>query len=113
MTIGIIGAGNIGLAVAKTLARAGIAATIASSRGPDSLTEAVRPLGPMIEAGTREKAASADMVLIAANWSKLPAAVVDLERHRWSGELVDMHRAWHMAATHRDHADAEGRVGHS
>ena len=41
MSIGIIGAGNIGLAVAKTLARAGIAATIANSRGPDSL-EGVR-----------------------------------------------------------------------
>jgi predicted dinucleotide-binding enzyme len=35
MSIGIIGAGNIGVAVAKTLSRAGIAATIANSRGPD------------------------------------------------------------------------------
>jgi 8-hydroxy-5-deazaflavin:NADPH oxidoreductase len=36
MRIGIIGGGNIGLAFAKTLSRAGIAATIANSRGPDS-----------------------------------------------------------------------------
>jgi 8-hydroxy-5-deazaflavin:NADPH oxidoreductase len=86
MTIGIIGAGNIGLAVAKTLARAGIAATIANSRGPDSLTEALRPLGPTIKAGTREEAASADIVLIAVNWSKLPAAVADLPA--WSGRIV-------------------------
>lgn len=86
MTIGIIGAGSIGLAVAKTLARTGIAATIANSRGPDSLKEAVGPLGSTIKAGTREEAASADIVFIAVNWSKLPAAVADLPP--WNGRIV-------------------------
>ncbi|KAB0269288.1 NADP oxidoreductase [Microvirga brassicacearum] len=86
MTIGIIGAGSIGLAAAKTLARTGIAAIIANSRGPDSLIEAIRPLGPTIKAGTREEAASADIVFIAVNWSKLPAAVADLPP--WSGRIV-------------------------
>jgi predicted dinucleotide-binding enzyme len=61
MSIGIIGAGNIGLAVAKTLSRAGIAATIANSQGPDSLKESVGALGPTIKAGTREQADSADI----------------------------------------------------
>jgi 8-hydroxy-5-deazaflavin:NADPH oxidoreductase len=55
MSIGIIGAGNIGLAVAKTLSRAGIAATIANSRGPNSLKESVGAVGPTIKAGTRER----------------------------------------------------------
>ena len=86
MSIGIIGAGNIGLAVAKTLSRAGIAATIANSRGPGSLTEAVAALGPTIKAGTREQAAAADMVVIAVNWSKLPAAVAGLPA--WDGRIV-------------------------
>jgi len=86
MSIGIIGAGNIGLAVAKTLSRAGIAATIANSRGPDSLKESVAALSPAIKAGTREQAASADMVLIAVNWSKLPAAVAGLPA--WGGRIV-------------------------
>jgi predicted dinucleotide-binding enzyme len=86
MSIGIIGAGNIGLAFAKTLSRAGIAATIANSRGPDSLKESVGALGPTIKAGTREQAASADLVLIAVNWSKLPAAVAGLPA--WSGRIV-------------------------
>jgi predicted dinucleotide-binding enzyme len=36
MSIGNIGAGNIGQAFARTLARAGVRATIANSRGPDS-----------------------------------------------------------------------------
>jgi predicted dinucleotide-binding enzyme len=86
MSIGIIGAGNIGLAVARTLARAGIAATIANSRGPQSLRESVAPLGPTITAGTREQAADADMVVIAVNWSKLPAAVAGLPA--WNGRIV-------------------------
>jgi predicted dinucleotide-binding enzyme len=86
MSIGIIGAGNIGLAVAKTLARAGIAAIIANSRGPSSLEVSVAALGPTIKAGTREQAASADMVVIAVNWSKLPAAVAGLPA--WGGRIV-------------------------
>ena len=86
MSIGIIGAGNIGLAVAKTLSRAGIAATIANSRGPESLKESVAALSPTIKAGTREQAASADIVLIAVNWSTLPAAVAGLPP--WGGRIV-------------------------
>jgi predicted dinucleotide-binding enzyme len=84
--IGIIGAGNIGLAFARTLSRAGIAATIANSRGPASLEASVAALGPTITAGTREQAASADIVLIAVNWSKLPAAVSGLPA--WGGRIV-------------------------
>jgi predicted dinucleotide-binding enzyme len=86
MSIGIIGAGSIGLAVAKTLARAGIAATIANSRGPESLKQSVAALGPAITAGTREQAAAADIVFIAVNWSKLPAALAGLPD--WGGRIV-------------------------
>lgn len=86
MSIGIIGAGNIGLAFAKTLARAGIAATIANSRGPSSLEASVAALGPTIKAATREQAAGADIVLIAVNWSKLPAALAGLPA--WGGRIV-------------------------
>jgi 8-hydroxy-5-deazaflavin:NADPH oxidoreductase len=86
MNIGIIGAGNIGLAVAKTLSRAGVAATITNSRGPDSLKESVAALGPTIKAGTREQVASADIVLIAVNWSKLAEAVAGLPP--WGGRIV-------------------------
>ena len=75
MTIGIIGSGAIGTAFARTLARAGIEATISNSRGPDSLNELVQELGPSIKAGTREEAARADIVFVAVNWTKLPAAL--------------------------------------
>ncbi|MFL5039066.1 MAG: NADPH-dependent F420 reductase [Xanthobacteraceae bacterium] len=86
MTIGIIGSGAIGAAFARTLARAGIAATISNSRGPDSLKDLVSELGPLIKAGTREEAARADTVFIAVNWSKLPAALGGLPD--WSNRIV-------------------------
>ncbi|GAB2903351.1 NAD(P)-binding domain-containing protein [Paraburkholderia jirisanensis] len=77
-TIGIIGAGAIGCAFAKALARQGIDAVISNSRGPASLANLVQQLGPTIKAGTREEAASQHIVLVAVNWSKLPAALSGL-----------------------------------
>ncbi|CAN7491365.1 NAD(P)-binding domain-containing protein [Bosea sp. LjRoot9] len=85
-TIGIIGAGHIGQAFAKTLARNGLKATIANSRGPASLAGLVAELGPTIKAGTREEAAKADIVLIAVNWSKLAGALAGLPD--WNGRIV-------------------------
>ena len=86
MTIEIIGSGAIGTAFAKNLARTGIEATISNSRGPESLEDLVRELGPAIKAGTREEAASADIVFVAVNWTKLPAALRDLPA--WDGRIV-------------------------
>jgi 8-hydroxy-5-deazaflavin:NADPH oxidoreductase len=86
MSIGIIGSGAIGTALARTLSRAGIEATISNSRGPDSLKDLVRELAPSIKAGTREEAAGADIVLVAVNWTKLPAAMAGLPD--WKGRIV-------------------------
>lgn len=86
MTIGIIGSGAIGTALARILARGGIEATISNSRGPESLEELVRELGPLIKAGTRGDAAGADIVFVAVNWTKLPAALAGLPD--WRGRIV-------------------------
>jgi 8-hydroxy-5-deazaflavin:NADPH oxidoreductase len=86
MTIGIIGSGAIGTAFARTLSRAGIEATISNSRGPDSLKDLVRELGPSIKAGTREQAARADIVFVAVNWTKLRAAMAGFPD--WKGRIV-------------------------
>jgi len=86
MTIGIIGSGAIGTAIARTLSRAGIQATISNSRNPESLKELVRELGPSIKAGTRDQAARADIVFVAVNWTKLPAAMAGLPN--WKGRIV-------------------------
>jgi 8-hydroxy-5-deazaflavin:NADPH oxidoreductase len=86
MKIGIIGAGAVGRAVARALSRGGMAATIANSRGPDTLREIAEIAGPGIVAGTREEAAAADLVVVAVNWSKIPAALAGLPD--WNGRIV-------------------------
>ena len=86
MSIGIIGAGALGSNVARLLAKNGISATIANSRGPDSLAELVREIGPPIKAGTAEEAASADIVIVAVRWVDLEKALGDLPA--WNGRIV-------------------------
>jgi len=78
MTIGIIGAGSIGTAFARKLAQADIPAILSNSRGPDSLADLVADIAGAVRAGTRNEAAAQDMVLVAVNWSKLPAALAGL-----------------------------------
>jgi 8-hydroxy-5-deazaflavin:NADPH oxidoreductase len=78
MTVGIIGAGNIGGAFAMALGKAGIEAVIANSRGPESLTTLVSKLGSTIRAGSLQEAAAQDIVLVAVPWSKIPGALAGL-----------------------------------
>lgn len=86
MSIGIIGSGNIGAAIARALTRAGLDLTLANRRGPDSLQDLVRELGPQARAGTVAEAAQADLVFVAVNWSKIPAALAGLPD--WGGRIV-------------------------
>lgn len=56
-TLGIIGSGNIGSAVARLAVAADMNVVIANSRGPESLQDLVTELGPLAQAGTVEDAA--------------------------------------------------------
>jgi hypothetical protein len=78
MTIGIIGAGLIGAAFARRLAQANLSAVLSNSRGPDSLADLVADIGGPIRAGSRDEAAAQDLVLVAVNWSRIPAALAGL-----------------------------------
>jgi 8-hydroxy-5-deazaflavin:NADPH oxidoreductase len=86
MSIGIIGAGALGSSIARLLARRGISATIANSRGPESLASLIGELGPSIKAGTVQEAASADIVLVAVRWVDLGKALGGLPA--WNGRIV-------------------------
>lgn len=66
-SIGIIGAGQIGSAIARALAHKGIAATLANSRGPESLRDLLSEVGPAITGGTVAEAAAKDIVFVAVN----------------------------------------------
>jgi predicted dinucleotide-binding enzyme len=86
MTIGIIGSGALGSNVARALAKKGIAATISTRRGPESLAPLVAELGGSIKAGTVTEAASADIVLIAVRWTDLGTALKGLPT--WNNRIV-------------------------
>ncbi len=86
MSIGIIGSGALGASVARVLAKNGIAATIANSRGPESLAALVAELGSTITAGTVAEAASADIVLAAIRWTDAEAVLGALPA--WNGRIV-------------------------
>jgi 8-hydroxy-5-deazaflavin:NADPH oxidoreductase len=85
MDVGMIGAGRIGQAMARTALRAGRQVVLANSRGPDSLASLVATLGDGASAGTVEEAASADIVVIAVPWPRVGDAVDGL---RWDGRIV-------------------------
>ena len=74
-SVGIIGAGRIGQAMAQIARRAGRQVVIANSRGPESLTSVVEALGDGVSAGTVKDAAAADIVVVAVMWPQVPQAV--------------------------------------
>ena len=84
-TVGIIGAGNIGRAIATQMLRAGQEVVIANSRGPESLGEVIESLGEGARAGTLEEAAANDVVAVAVPWGLIEEAVKGIE---WNGRIV-------------------------
>ncbi|MBA4248576.1 MAG: NADP oxidoreductase [Microbacterium sp.] len=63
-TIGIIGSGNIGSALARAFTAFGHPVVIANSRGPASLAPLVAELGDLATAGTVEQAAQAGELVV-------------------------------------------------
>jgi len=84
-TVGIIGAGRLGQAMARTALRAGRQVVIANSRGPDSLAPVVSTLGQGASAGTVDQAAATDVVVLAVPWPRVPEAV---RGRGWNGQIV-------------------------
>ncbi|GAB2691592.1 NADPH-dependent F420 reductase [Kitasatospora kifunensis] len=77
VTLGFIGSGNMGSAIARLAVAADVQVVMANSRGPESLSELIAPLGPLATAGTIEQAAEADLVLLAVPltaYQAVPAA---------------------------------------
>jgi 8-hydroxy-5-deazaflavin:NADPH oxidoreductase len=83
--IGIIGAGKLGQALARTAQRAERPVVIANSRGPASLASVVDSLGAGVTAGTAHDAARCSLVALAVPWGSVHDALAGLS---WSGEIV-------------------------
>src|SRR5512145_2574577 len=75
-TIGLIGAGHIGSQLARLSVLAGYDVVLSNSRGPETLSELVKELGPHARAGTTVDAAKAgDIVVVTIplkNYRKVP-----------------------------------------
>ena len=84
-TLGIIGAGRIGQALARIALRANRHVIIANSRGPDSLASVVAPFGSAVAAGSVADAAACTMVALAVPWENLSSAV---SGPVWAGQIV-------------------------
>ncbi len=63
-TIGLIGAGKIGSQLARLAVKNGYDVVISNSRGPDSLGDLVKELGPRARAGTVADAARAGDIVV-------------------------------------------------
>jgi 8-hydroxy-5-deazaflavin:NADPH oxidoreductase len=84
MEIGILGAGNIGLAVARQLIGAGHRVKLSSARGWQALTPVAHGIGA--EADSVAEAAAADLVLLAVPWLAIPDVLDPLPA--WDGRIL-------------------------
>ncbi|MDX3849649.1 NADPH-dependent F420 reductase [Streptomyces sp. AK02-01A] len=77
-TLGLIGSGHIGSALARLAVGAGLDVVLSNSRGPETLSELVAELGPRARAGTAQEAAAAgDWVVVTIPlkaYQQVPAA---------------------------------------
>ncbi len=72
-TVGIIGSGQLGTAIARLAIEAGHRVVLSNSRGPATLADTVAELGPRASAATSEEAAAAgDIVVISVPVSAFP-----------------------------------------
>jgi len=82
----IIGSGAIGSALAGHFASKGIDVLLANNRGPASLEDLVRKLGPKVRAVTVKDAGNADIVILAVPWAAYTEAVAGLAP--WNNRIV-------------------------
>lgn len=105
MQIGILGAGNVGLAVGRRLTGAGHRVMLASARGPAALTPVAQNIGA--EAASVTQAAAQELVLLALPWLAVPDTLDPLPD--WQGRiLVDATNPF-VAFDPLQLADLEGR----
>lgn len=78
MKIGFIGSGNIGKTVARCFIKTGHTVVMSNSRGPETLSDLVRELGPQATAATAEQAArEGEIVVVTVPLFALPKVPVE------------------------------------
>ncbi len=82
----IVGSGNIGTALARLFARAGIEISIANTRGPESISELASSIGPGVHAVPLEEALGSDVIFMAIPFGAVEQFGKSLPD--WTGKTV-------------------------
>ena len=102
MKFGFIGAGNVAQTYAKHFVRHGHEVVLSNSRGPDSLIDLARSMGPNAKAGTVQEAAEQDVVILCVRWPQAKQALAEVSD--WNGRIL-------VDATNRPlDADTKGKT---
>lgn len=88
MTIGIIGAGAIGTALARRFTASGQTVLLSNSRGPETLHATATRFGQGLVPATVQESAGADVVILAVPWHRLKEAVASTGITDWAGRIV-------------------------
>jgi 8-hydroxy-5-deazaflavin:NADPH oxidoreductase len=103
MKFGFIGAGDVAQTYAKHFVRHGHEVVLSNSKGPDSLVELVRSIGPNAKAGTVKEAAKQEIVILAVRWEQAKQALAEVSD--WNGRIL-------VDATNRPlDEDTQGKTG--
>src|ERR671915_641201 len=86
MKFGFIGAGEVAQIYAKHFVRHGHEVILSNRRGPDSLVELARSIGPNARAGTVQEAAKQDIVILCVRWEQAKQALAEVSN--WSGRIL-------------------------
>jgi hypothetical protein len=86
MDFGTIGAGIVGQGIARHLVAVGHRVVLSNSRGPATLKDIVKKLGPLAAAGTVAEAAAADVAFLAVRWPDIPDALAGLPA--WDNRIL-------------------------
>ncbi|MFE3329033.1 NADPH-dependent F420 reductase [Streptomyces sp. NPDC059176] len=87
MTVGVVGAGRLGSALAGVLTRAGHQVKLAGSRTPEKLAALVEELGANASAGTAQEAADfGEVVVLAVQWNQKESTAASVSS--WRGRTV-------------------------
>jgi predicted dinucleotide-binding enzyme len=82
----IVGSGNVGSALARLFARAGIEVSIANTRGPESISELASSIGPGVHAVAAEEALTSDVIFMAIPFGAVEQFGKSLPD--WTGKTV-------------------------
>ncbi|WP_209305803.1 NADPH-dependent F420 reductase [Mycobacterium sp. PS03_16] len=86
MKYAIIGSGNIGSAVARAFARAGLSVGVANSRGVDAVAALAADIGPEVVATEVSDALRADVVVLAVPFEAVESLVAGVPD--WGGRII-------------------------